>query len=268
MGFIDDLALVEVLIGMVAILFAYVGVVSWWYIRTNKPKLLRETLKSSAVPVGGVGAFALLLAAWGEMTWPFNVTLPNGTNVLGGYNIFFLDVLVMFAIVCLAYAVVAYTGKHLNSVGVLSVVAGICTAFYGYVGYNLAPSLQYTKDPLDTFLLYGAFGLAAILAFPATVLVDYYLHAAESGQTIWQRSASTVRMRAPMGSRAAQSVSGTGNTEEESSTTTTLKFRVPIVLQLIMLAFPVAMGLASIAAFWYFGTTLPGHLGNGAAGAP
>jgi len=265
MGFIDDLALVEVLIGMVAVLFAYVGVVSWWYIRTNKPKLLRETLKASAVPVGVVGLITAALGLWGEMTWPFNVTFGT-TNFLAGYNIFFLDVMVMFAIVCLAYAVVAYTGKHLNSVGVLAVVAGICTAFYGYVGYNLAPNLQYTKDPWETFALYGAFGLAAILAFPATVLVDYYLHHAETGQAIWQRSTSTLRLRTSMGSRAAQPVSGVDSQEEIPAQT--LKFRVPIVLQLVMLAFPVMMVLAAVAAFWYFGVTLPGHLGNGAAGAP
>jgi len=267
MTFVDDLALVEVLIGLVAVLFCYVGVWCWYAIRTNDLKLLKDTLKSSAVPVGGVGAFTLLLAAWGEMTWPFAVTVA-GSNVLAGYNIFFLDVLSLFGIVCVAYAISAYFGRQLHQVGLLALVAGVVTAFYGYVGYNLAPSLQYTKDPWDTFLLYGAFGAAALAAFPAALITDYYLHANATGKTIWQRAVSAMSIRTPMGSRAAQPVTGVEVDETTTTETTVKTYRVHWALQVIMLAFPALMVCAAVASFWYFGTTLPGHLGSGAAKAP
>jgi len=45
-------------------------------------------------------------------------------------------------------------------------------------------------------------------------------------------------------------------------------YRMPAILQVMVLAFPVFMALASFAALYFFGTTLPGHLGSGAANAP
>jgi uncharacterized membrane protein len=263
MAFMDDLALVEVLIGMAAVLFAYVGVLSWWAIRTNNPSFLRKTLKSSAIPMGGVGITTMLLAMWIEVAWPFT-TVVNGTNVLGGYNIFFGDVMVFFGIVTIAYAVAAYVGNYLHVVGLLALVAGAATAFYGWTGLTAHPA--FTKDPYDTWLMYGAFGASAVAAFPATIIMDYFLNASETGKSIWQRVVSvTTPSRVSLGTRAAQNLSAVESTPSSGGVT---KYRVHWALQLVLLAFPALMICASVAAFWYFGTTLPGHLGNGAAGAP
>jgi uncharacterized membrane protein len=256
MAFMDDLALVEVLIGMAAVIFAYVGILSWWAIRTNNPSFLRKTLKSSAVPMGGVGITTMILALWTEMAWPFGLTS------LGGYNIFFGDVMVFFGLVTIAYAVAAYLGHYMHVVGLLALVAGAATAFYGWTGLTANPA--FTKDPYDTWLMYGAFAASGLAAFPATIIIDYYLNAAETGKNIWQRVVSvTTPSRSHLGTRAAQNLSPV-----DSSSGTVTKYRLHWALQLVLLAFPVLMTCAAIAAFWYFGTTLPGHLGKGAGAAP
>ena len=258
MAFIDDLALVELLIGLVAVLMAYVGVLAFWAIRTNNAAWLRSTLRSSAIPIGGIGGVTLALAMWTEIAWPYGLTF------LGGYNIFFGDVMVLFGLVAVAFAAAAYLGHHLHVVGLLALVAGIATAFYGWIGYTASPA--FTKEPFDTMLMYGAFGMAAVAAFPATIITDYYLHAVESGRSLWQRTVSATRFRGPLGTRAAQPMSKVAS--EVGGGSTVVGFRVPAALQLVMLAFPVLMTCAAVAAFWYFGSTLPGHLGNGPGKAP
>ncbi len=262
MPFVDDLALVEVLIGLVAVLLAYTGVLAFWAIRTNRPQWLRTTLKSSAIPIGGVGAVTLALAMWIEMTWPFPIAY------MGGYNIFFGDVMVLFGLVTIAYAFAAYLGHHLHLVGVLALVAGVVTAFYGWVGYTATPA--FTTEPFDTFLLYGAFGLAGVLALPATILTDYYLSAVAAGRSVWQSVVTPEprRVAKGMGTRAAQPVSDLGTGKGSDTKGLETRYRVHWALQIVMLAFPVIMTAAAVAAFWYFGTTLPGHLGAGPAKAP
>ncbi len=260
MAFVDDLALVEVLIGLVAVLLAYTGVLAFWAIRTNRPQWLRTTLKSSAIPIGGVGAVTMALALWTEMTWPFPIAY------MGGYNIFFGDVMLLFGLVAVCFALAAYLGHHLHLVGLLALVVGIVTAFYGWTGYTANPA--FTKDPYTTFLMYGAFGLAAVSAFPATIVTDYFLSASSAGRSIWT-SLTGSGLRTPMGSRAAQPMSklDTEGTDEDGSRSER-GYRVHWALQLVMLAFPLLMALAAYAAFAYFATTLPGHLGAGAAKAP
>lgn len=46
------------------------------------------------------------------------------------------------------------------------------------------------------------------------------------------------------------------------------EFRFRVSAQTLVLLFPVFVALAGIAAFWCFGTTIPGHLGKGPGGAP
>ncbi len=55
-------------------------------------------------------------------------------------------------------------------------------------------------------------------------------------------------------------------THEENEPRT--QYQVPIWAQTLLRRFPVFMGLAEIAALWYFEVTLPGHLGGGAGAAP
>lgn len=260
MAFVDDLALVEALLGLIAVLFAYAGIRVWWAIRTNDPKDLRAILRGMAVPAGALGTVILVIAMWGEMAWPF----PGGFG-MAGYNIFFFDPMVLLGAILVAYAVSAAFGAKMQYVGLMAFVAGIATAFYGWTGYTASPA--FTKDPLDTFLLYGAFAGMAVFTFPATVAVDHFLDATERGAvpfSILQRFGRGVGFHAAQ--RGAQPVMPGLTPSPNVGATST--YRCPSWVQAVILLLPLFAALAAIAAFWYFGTTLPGHLGAGPAGAP
>jgi putative membrane protein len=263
MAFIDDLALIEVLLLLVATVLAYAGVRVWWAMRSHQPESLRRMLKSTAVPVGAVGLITLGVAVWGEIAWPF----PAALN-MAGYNIFFFDPLLLCGLVLVAYGISAYMTLRLQYVGVFALVAGGVTVFYGWTGYTASPA--FTKDPFDTLLLYAGFGVAGILAFPATVIVDWYLSAVDAGRHPWKLAKSTTVARVRgLGVRAAQPVAPAGGSATSTTDLVTeLKYRMPKIAQAVLLLFPVFIALAAIAAFWYFGTTLPGHLGKGPGAAP
>ena len=264
--FIDDLALIEILIAMVAVLFAYAGVLIWWGMRQNDAKGVRTVLKGMSVPLGMTGFAIFGLALWGEMTWPF-----LASDGLGGYNIFFFDPLLLFGIVLVAYAISAHLSIKMEYVGLIALVFGAVTIFYGWQGYTATPA--FTKDPFDTLLLYIAFGVTGIAAFPVTVLIDYFLKCADLGRPAFNplimgraarpvRSITTTRGAQPVAPSVARSAPST----EEANTN--LVSRFPIWAQTLVLFFPFVAALAAIAAFWYFDMTLPGHLGLGAAAAP
>jgi uncharacterized membrane protein len=263
--FTDNLALVEVLLLLGAAVLTYGGVLAWWAIRTNDPKALRGVLRGTAVPLGGLGVVATILALWGEMTWPFLVS-----DGLGGYNIFFFDALLLFGLVLLAYAVSAYLSVRLQYAGLFALVAGGVVAFYGWTGYTAHPA--FTLDPFYTLMLYGAFGVSGALSFPATILVDHYLARAEAFQAPWHSTGPTDRAWVRgLGARGVQPVlvgGGPDTSGYSSAPSDELPYHVPGWVQGALLLFPLFMGLASIAALWYFGITLPGHLGTGPSGAP
>ncbi len=236
--FIDDLGFIVALILAAGALFVYSSLRMFWAIYRNDPTRLRAILKGSAIPVGMIGATAFLLGAFIETTWPF--TLADG---LGAYDIFFGDVLMLFAMVMIVYAIVAYFGLRLETVGIFSLIAGIIVAWYGYWGYTTLVSpgvLGLTKDPLETFLLYLAFAAAAFFAYPATLAVDWYLD--HPGPT-W--TPFTVRAASP---------------SKEATSSSTGTFRLPVSFYLLTVWFPIFMFLAFVAAWFYMGAILPGHL--------
>lgn len=252
--FIDNLGFTEALLVFAAAILTYAGLAVWWTMRKNDPERVRGALRGLAFPVGIVGFTALVLGFWEEMVWPYPAAI-------GGYNILFNDMTLLFGIVLLSLAAAAYLNLRLQYVGIFAFVAGAVVLFYGWTGYHYA----YTLDPLDTLLLYGAYGLAGILALPATIVVDYYLNTVSKSETAWRSTTTTPSRRGALGVRAAQSIGlaavGPTNTPNtEVSTMTSLRYRMPIYVQLIVLAFPVIIALAGIAAWWYLGTTIPGHL--------
>jgi uncharacterized membrane protein len=258
--FLDDLALVEVLLFLTATILAYASVLAYWAVRNDRSDDLRRVLRGSAVPVGGLGAAALLLALWGEMSWPF-----LASDGLAGYNIFFFDPLMLLGLVLVAYAVAVTRGVPLQFVGLLALASGAVVAFYGWTGYTASPA--FTEDPVYTFLLYGAFGLAGLFALPATVAVDHYLRAKDRNEAPWVLSNVVAVRLGRMGSRAAMPIVPDPNLIERAGAPVH-SFRPPAWIQLVLVLLPVALVLASIASLWYFGTTLPGHLGAGPGAAP
>jgi len=266
MAFIDDLALVLVLLVFAGTVLTYLGLSGWWAMRKNDAKGLKNAMKAAAIPVGGVGVVMLLIAMWGEMTWPF----PSSFG-MAGYNIFFIDVMVIFGLVMVGFALTAYYSINFQFMGLFALVAGAITIFYAYTAYNA--SAAFTKDPFETYLLYLSFGVAGIAAFPAGVIVDLYLSAADGRSLFWSTVASTQQQNVrALGVRGVAGIGFSGDSEKSRPKTEEEfpepRFRLPVLAQVLILAFPVFMALASIAAMLYFGTTLQGHLGGGPGAAP
>ena len=109
--------------------------------------------------LGFLGAIILLIAIWGEFNWP----LP------GAFNLFFFDPLVMLGFLLVAFGAAVWFRLPTHFVGILSVVVGGGVVYYGYRAYTLSLTL----DPLETYLMYIAFGALAILAYPATLFIDW-----------------------------------------------------------------------------------------------
>lgn len=236
--FVDDLGFMVALILGAAAVFTYTAIRAFLAILRNDAKGLRAILKSSAIPTAFIGLVSLALAMYIEIAWPF--LLADG---LGSYNIFFGDVFTLFALVVLAYAVVAYLGLRLEYAGLFALVSGIITAWYGYWGYTTLVSpgvLGLTKDPLETFLLYLAFAAAGFFAFPATLAVDWYLdHPGAS----WTPFSFSLR---PSTADATPAPAG--------------GYHLPVSFYLVTVWFPLFAFLAFVAAWFYMGSILPGHL--------
>ena len=250
--FIDNLALTEALLLFAAAILTYTGLVAWWGMRNNDPERVRSALRGGAVPTGAVGFAAVTLGLWSEMVWPYPSTM-------GGYNILFNDITLVFGIVMLSFAVSAYLHLKLQYVGVFAFMAGAVTLLYGWTGYGFA----YTKEPFDFLLLYAGFGVSGIAALPATMVVDYYLSTVSTSPTLWRSSSRSSFGRRSIGVRAVQRLGIGSGATTEGSDASSLRYRMPIYLNLIVLAFPVFMTLAGIAAWWFLGTTIPGHLTPG-----
>ncbi len=244
MAFIDDLGFSVALILAGAAVLCYASLRGFWHMLRNDPAQLRGAIKGSAIPSGFIGAVALSLGLFTEYTWPY---LP--ADGLGSYNIFFGDVTCLFGMVMLVYAIVAFYGLKLEYAGLFGFVAGIITAWYGYWGYTtlVKPGVfGLTKDPLETFLLYGAYAAAGVLSLPAALVVDYYLE--HPGPTFPKLSMSRKPITDPVEENKATPVSG--------------RYHVPYWVYALTVWFPIFMFLAALAAWFYIGDILPGHLSS------
>ncbi len=245
--FIDDLGFVVALILAGAVVLTFASIRSFWHLLRNDPDRVRATIKSSAIPSGIIGAVALSMGLFTEFTWPY--LLSDG---LGSYNIFFGDVTALFGMVMLVYAIVGYFGLKLEYAGVFGFVSGVITAWYGYWGYTTltaSGTFGLTKDPLETFLLYGAYAAAGVFSLPATLVVDWYLE--HPGATFPKLTMSMKPISDPPGDSPAASEASAG-----------ARYHVPYWVYLATIWFPVFIFLAAIAAWFYIGDILPGHLNS------
>ena len=241
MAFIDDLGFIVAMILAAAAVLSYTAIRAFMSMLRNDPGQLRATLKASSVPAGLIGGVSLLVGLWIEFTWPFSVA-----DGLGSYDIFFGDVVTLFGMVMVVYAIVTFFGLKLEYAGLFGFVAGVMTGWYGYWGYTtlVKPGeLGLTKDPLETFLMYGAFGMAGVMSLPAALVVDWYLD--HPGP----RFAKITLSFRPASERGDADTTVAGD-----------RYRLPYYVYLLTWWFPIFMILAAVAAWFYIGDILPGHL--------
>ncbi|MCI4317269.1 MAG: DUF981 domain-containing protein, partial [Thermoplasmata archaeon] len=84
-----------------AVILSYTAIRVFMGLLRNEPGQVRAALKSSAIPAGMVGGIGLLIGLWTEFTWPYLLA-----DSLGSYDIFFGDVITLFGMVMIVYAIV------------------------------------------------------------------------------------------------------------------------------------------------------------------
>lgn len=170
MTFLDDLTLVLDLLILVTVSVFYTGVTVWFEMSRNDGPRARAHLRQGGLMAGILGALMMLIALWGEFTWPLSLVI-NGSNVLAAYDLLFFDALMMLSLLLVGFAIAVSLRLPTSPVGVLGIVIGAGIMYYGYRGYTLS----LTKDPLETLLMYLAFGAVAIMSYPVTLFIDQYV---------------------------------------------------------------------------------------------
>jgi uncharacterized membrane protein len=166
MAFIDDLSLViDLLILLCAVIF-YTGALVWFEFRRKDQVRAYSHLRAGAVLIGGLGLLIGLIAVWGELLWPIS-GFPGALS----YDLFFFDVLILLALLLITFPVLIWRRLPTHFVGMLSVISGLGVLFYGFRAYQLG----LTQDKLETLLMYMAFGGMAILVYPATLFIDWFV---------------------------------------------------------------------------------------------
>lgn len=166
MAFIDDLTLIlDLMILMTATVF-YTGFFVWYHSRRNDPARAAISLREGAFVMTMIGAIIGLVALWGEFTWPIPVAY-------GPYDLYFFDPLLLLALLTVSFGVAVILRLPTHFVGMLGLVIGCGIIYYGARAEYYLRSV--TTNPLETLLMYLAFGGVAIMTYPATLYVDWFV---------------------------------------------------------------------------------------------
>ncbi len=162
MGFIDDLTMVLDLLILVTATVFYTGFFVWYHSRRNDAARAATHLREGAIVLTLIGGLLGLFALWGEFTWP----LP------GSYDLYFFDPVLLLALLTVGFGLAVVLRLPTHFVGMLGVVIGCGVIYYGA---RAEYYLKLTQDPFETLLMYLAFGGVAIMAYPATLYVDWFV---------------------------------------------------------------------------------------------
>ena len=128
------------------------------YLLIRKGKSPDEFVKAGAVPLIAIGLYMFISGIFGQLAWP----LP------GSYNVLFYELYPFAGLLFMSIGVALYRRMKLQYVGFFAFLAGIMSIAYGATGY----SLGLTKEPLALLGLYVFFGVAGLLGWPASVLLE------------------------------------------------------------------------------------------------
>ncbi len=158
MAFVDPLAYLLFVLGFVGILTLYMTISVFLSYRKSKKVDMYDTMSGGILPLGALGAYMFIVSLWGQMTWP----LP------GAYNMLFFDPLISLGMVLMGFAWSIRARVKMHYVGLFSLLAGLMTIFYGITGYHIG----LTQSPAAFAMLFMAFGVAGVFAFPVTLIID------------------------------------------------------------------------------------------------
>ncbi|MGI0054549.1 MAG: DUF981 family protein [Thermoplasmata archaeon] len=158
---IDNISLIVNLLILIAVVVFYMGFYVWFNFRRKDLDRAVTGLREGALLLIVLGSITGIIALWGELTFP----LP------GSYNVFFFDPLALLALLIGTFGLTVWFRLPTHFVGVLGVVVGSGIIFYGARAFQLG----LTTDPLETFLLYLAFGCLAIGSIIPTLFMDWFV---------------------------------------------------------------------------------------------
>lgn len=169
MAFIDDLTTILNLMVLIAATVFYTGFFALWHARKRDYDRAEKHLRGGAVLLGFLGGIMLIISLWGELTWPFGIA-----GGLAAYNLYFFDPLLLLSLMLVGFATLVWLRLPTHYLGMLGVVAGAGVIYYA-LRADYVYGLALTKEPTETLLLYLAWGGAAILSYPATMFVDWFV---------------------------------------------------------------------------------------------
>ncbi len=158
---IDNISLIVDLLIVAVVTVFYTGFYVWFNFRRKDLDRAVTGLREGAFLLIVLAVFAGIVALWGELTFP----------LFGSYNVFFFDPLALFALLIGAFGLTVWFRLPTSFVGVFGVVVGSGIILYGVRAYQLGLTL----DPLETLLLYLAFGALAIGTIVPALFVDWFV---------------------------------------------------------------------------------------------
>ncbi len=158
---VDNISLIVDLLILATVAVFYTGFYVWFNFRRKDLDRAVTGLREGALLLVIVAFITGIIALWGEITFP----LP------GSYNVFFFDPLGLFALLIGAFGLAVWFRLPTSFVGVFGVVVGSGVILYGARAYQL----HLTMDPLETFLLYVAFGALAIASLVPALFIDWFI---------------------------------------------------------------------------------------------
>lgn len=239
MAFVDDLGLQLILIGLVALTLFYVGVRTFFRYRAGGSDKAANELKSSAPLIAIFGFIVLVLGIYGELAWP----LFAGTAGVR-YNILFYDPTMLFGMTLFAFALALAFNLRTQYVGLFAMASGAVTMYYGVHGYLLGM----TNEPLSLLGLYLAFGLAGVMTFPMTLVIDRFMAARTAPTGTATRKEIGIAAGTVMVAAHAQRISNEA------------KYRLGLPTNLSFVLFLLFMVGAAIIAFTIGLSAIPKHL--------
>jgi putative membrane protein len=174
MTFIDDLTLVLDLLILVTATVFYTGFFVWYHSRKNDNARAAAALREGSMIMVLLGGLLGLIALWGEFTWP----IPPA---FGAYDLYFFDPLLLLSLLTVAFGLAVILKLPTHFVGMLGVVVGCGVMYYGV---RADYYLKLTQDPTETLLMFLGFGAVAILAYPATLYIDWFVQGRQNSSAM------------------------------------------------------------------------------------
>ena len=146
------------LLGAASAIIFYLTVVS--FVRYVKPEKvdMYKIVNGGIMPILIIGICMFLISAYIKVT----MQMPEP------YSYLILNPLMAASIVFMSFALVVWAKQDVHYVGLLALLTGLLTLYYGVAGYQLG----ITSVPTDFGILYASFGMVGILAFPVSLIMD------------------------------------------------------------------------------------------------